>query len=136
MEAEMMPLARQVDVALRQMEEELKGMSAGTIVLQIRNDMVGKFGIRHLPLDWEEEQGSSPRASRPGMTAEQVASLRRMALDALAHKRSWTHGEITYDFVLRHGKVNLSVQFESNYNMANLLFRLSKRRGRKEVSNE
>ncbi len=62
------------------------------------------------------------------MNAEQVASLRRMAVEALVHKRSWTHGEITYDFVLRQGKVSLSVQFESNYNMANLMFRLKPKR--------
>lgn len=135
MEAEMIPLARQVDVALRQMEEELKGLSAGTIVMQIRNDMIGKFGVRHLPLDYEEREPFS-RTSRSGLTADQVATLRKMALEALEHKRSWTHGEITYDFVLRQGKISLSVQFESNYNMANLMFRLSKRRDRKEVSNE
>ncbi|WP_337913084.1 O-methyltransferase [Cohnella zeiphila] len=135
MEAEMMPLARQVDVALRQMEEELKGLSAGTIVMQIRNDMIGKFGVRHLPLDYEEREPYS-RTPRSGLTADQVATLRKMALEALEHKRSWTHGEITYDFVLRQGKISLSVQFESNYNMANLMFRLSKRRDRREVSNE
>ena len=136
MESGMMPLARQVDVALRQMEEELKGLSAGTIVMQIRNDMVGKFGIRHLPLDYEEREMPSC-TPRSGMSADQIATLRKMALEALGYKRSWTHGEITYDFALRHGKVSLSVQFESNYNMANLMFRLSsKRRDRKDVSNE
>ncbi|MBB6632799.1 O-methyltransferase [Cohnella thailandensis] len=117
MSQEMVPLARQVDVALRKLEEELRGLSAGTIVLQIRNDAIGKFGIRHLPLDCEER--SAPGQKQAGMSAAQVDSLRRMAVEALAHKRSWTHGEISYDFVLRQGKVYLSVQFESNYNMAN-----------------
>lgn len=115
MTMEMVPLARQVDEALREMEEELKGLSAGTIVFQIRNDDVGKFGIRHLPLDFEEKGPAGAKPSAKGMNAEQVASLRRMAVEALVHKRSWTHGEITYDFVLRQGKVSLSVQFESNY---------------------
>ncbi|WP_051318113.1 hypothetical protein [Cohnella thermotolerans] len=130
---EMVPLARQVDAALHEMEDELKGMSAGTIVFQIRNDAVGKFGIRHLPLDCEDKQtGNGPAAG--GMTADHVASLKKMAVEALVHKRSWTHGEITYDFVLKQGKVNLSVQFESNYNMANLMFRLNpKRHNRREA---
>ncbi|GIO11175.1 hypothetical protein J19TS2_07300 [Cohnella xylanilytica] len=128
MTLEMVPLARQVDEALREMEEELKGLSAGTIVFQIRNDDVGKFGIRHLPLDCEEKGTAGEKPAGKGMNAEQVASLRRMAVEALVHKRSWTHGEITYDFVLRQGKVSLSVQFESNYNMANLMFRLKPKR--------
>jgi len=115
-----MPLARQVDLALSKLEEELKGMTAGTIVMHIRDDNVGKFGIRHLPLACEEQQAESGG----GLTALQVTALRRMAVQALRHKRNWTHGEICYDFAVRQGKLSLSVQFESNYNMANELFRL------------
>lgn len=130
---DMVPLARQVDAAMQEMGEELKGMFAGTIVFQIRNDAVGKFGIRHLPLDCEDRDQTAVSASG-GLTSDQVEKLRRMAVEALVHKKSWTHGEITYDFVLKQGKVNLSVQFESNYNMANLMFRLSpKRRDRREA---
>lgn len=129
---DMVPLARQVDAALQEMGEELKGMTAGTIVLQIRNDAVGKFGIRHLPLDCEQRGAAAPSAG--GLTADQVESLRRTAVEALVHKRNWTHGEIVYDFTVKQGKVYLSVQFESNYNMANLMFRLNnKRRDRREA---
>ncbi|WP_211093531.1 O-methyltransferase [Cohnella fermenti] len=135
MSQEMVPLARQVDVALRKLEDELRGLSAGTIVLQIRNDVIGKFGIRHLPLDCEERAATGEK--QPGMTSAQVDSLRRMAVEALTHKKSWTHGEIAYDFVLRQGKVYVSVQFESNYNMANLLFRLHpKQRDRRDAVND
>ncbi|WP_192896587.1 O-methyltransferase [Cohnella sp. AR92] len=135
MSLELVPLARQVDVALRKLEDELRGLSAGTIVLQIRNDVIGKFGIRHLPLDCEDRGTAGEKQA--GMTAAQVESLRRMAIEALNHKRSWTHGEISYDFVLRQGKVYLSVQFESNYNMANLMFRLHpKGRDRRDAVNE
>nr|WP_255570488.1 O-methyltransferase [Cohnella sp. CFH 77786] len=125
-------LARQVDLALEQLESELTGMSAGTIVIQIRNDEIGKFGIRHLPVD------CGTRDNDPAcMTGEQVRLLRRMATEALRHKRGWTHGEIAYDFVLRHGQLSVSVQFESNYNMANLLFRrASMQRNRRDVSSE
>lgn len=126
------PLARQVDVALEKLGGELKGMSAGTIVLQIRDDAVGRFGIRHLPVDCvDKEQGSK------GLSTEQVLELRKLAVQALRHKSGWTHGEISYDFVLKQGRVFVSVQFESNYNMANVMFRYSpKKRDRRDVSNE
>jgi hypothetical protein len=132
MTLEQVSLARQVDVVLEQLSGELKGLNAGTIVLQIRNDTVGRFGVRHLPVDC-----GNANASGGGMSQEQVQLLRKMAVDALRRKIGWTHGEISYDFVLRQEKVYLSVQFESNYNMANLMFRFSpKRREQREASNE
>lgn len=132
MTLEQIPLARQVDVALEQLAGELKGLTAGTIVIQIRNDVVGRFGIRHLPVDCgHSEKGLN------GMSVEQVKILRRLAVEALRHKSGWTHGEISYDFVYKQGQVYVSVQFESNYNMANLMFRFSpKRPQRRDASNE
>jgi len=127
-----LPLARQVDVAISQLEDELKRLTAGTIVLQIRDDNVGKFGLRHLPLACEEQQP----AESGGLTSMQVAALRRMAVQALRRKGNWTHGEICYDFALKNGKLNLSVQFESNYNMANMLFRLKKKRNVREAAGD
>lgn len=128
------PLARQVEAALEKLGEELCGLKAGTIVLQIRNDTVGRFGIRHLPVDC----GSGiPGAGTDGLDAAQVRLLRKMAIDALRHKTGWTHGELSYDFVLKQGQIQLSMQIESNYNMANLMFRLApKNRNRRDVSNE
>lgn len=132
MTLEQVPLTRQVDVVLEQLSGELKGLTAGTIVIQIRNDAVGRFGIRHLPVDC----GHSDRGVK-GMTAPQVQVLRRLAVEALRHKNAWTHGEISYDFVLKQDQVYVSVQFESNYNMANLMFRFSpKSRNRREATNE
>lgn len=119
-------LARQVDMAFRQMEAELKGMAAGTIVLQVRNDTVGKFGIRHLPIDLADRRVSSDKPE--GLTAELIAELRKGAVDSIKRKTSWTHGEVTYDFGIKQGKLYLSVTFESNYNMANVLFHLDKKR--------
>ena len=125
-------LARQVNIALEKLEPELKGLAAGTIVLQIRDDQVGRFGIRHLPLDC----GSQPTNTK-GLTETQAKQLRVMAVEALRHKRTWTHGEISYDFALRHDQIEVSVQFESNYNMANILFKApSKRQQRRDVANE
>lgn len=135
MHSEQVPLIRQVDMALQQLENELKGMTAGTIVLQIRNDTVGKFGIRHLPIDID--QARSGKGGSPGLTSAQVTALRRTAVEAITRKNGWTHGEITYDFALRQDKVQVSVQFESNYNMANVLFRLHpKKHDRRGISGE
>lgn len=132
MSLEQVSLARQVDVALEQLGGELMGLIAGTIVMQIRNDTIGRFGIRHLPVDC----GNTDKGS-VGMNVTQVQLLRRLAVEALKHKVGWTHGEISYDFVLRQGQVYVSVQFESNYNMANLMFRFSsKKRDRRDASNE
>jgi len=131
MTASHIPLARQVDVALEKLGGELKGMTAGTIVMQIRDDSVGRFGVRHLPVDCLDERSSG------GLTPAQIVTLRKLAVDALKHKSGWTHGEISYDFVLKQGRVVVSVQFESNYNMANVLFRYKpKNRGRLEASND
>lgn len=125
-------LARQVDLALEKLGPELTGMSAGTIVLQVRNDEIGKFGIRHLPMDCV-----NPKPDPAGMNSEHVRQLRHLAVKALQHKKGWTHGEIAYDFVLRQGSVHVSVQFESNYNMANLLIRrAAQRQSRRGASNE
>lgn len=130
------PLARQVDMAFQQMEGELKGMTAGTIVLQVRNDTVGKFGIRHLPVDLAERRATGDKKPE-GLNSEMIGDLRKAAVDAIKRKVSWTHGEVTYDFVVKQGKLYLSVTFESNYNMANVLFHLnSKRRGKRDISSE
>ncbi|WP_271750117.1 O-methyltransferase [Cohnella sp. JJ-181] len=123
-------------MAFQQMEGELKGMSAGTIVLQVRNDIVGKFGIRHLPVDLAERRMTGDKKPE-GLTAEKISELRRAAVESIKRKSSWTHGEVTYDFVLKQGKLYLSATVESNYNMANVLFHLNnKRMGKRDKSSE
>ncbi|MDG0790716.1 O-methyltransferase [Cohnella ginsengisoli] len=130
------PLARQVDMAFRQMEGELKGMTAGTIVLQVRNDTVGKFGIRHLPVDLAERRTTGD-AKPEGLTDGSIGELRKAAVESIKRKTSWTHGEVTYDFGIKHGKLYLSVTFESNYNMANVLFHVNNRKlGKRDRSGE
>ena len=121
MRLEDMPLARQVEHVFRQLEDELTGAVAGTVTVQIRNNMVGKYGVRHHPI--EVRNGIISDAGQ-GMTAQQVSEFRRMAVDSLRLKRNWTHGEIMYDFAVRPGKDwSASVQYESNYNTANWMFR-------------
>ncbi|WP_051603625.1 hypothetical protein [Paenibacillus darwinianus] len=99
------------------MEDELTNAVGGTVTIQIRNNTVGKFGVRHNPI--ETRNGAIGEAGK-GMSAEQVLSFRRMAVEALRLKRSWTHGEILYDFAVRSGKDgwSASVLYESNYNSA------------------
>lgn len=120
MNLDAMPLARQVDFVFRQLEEELTHAVGGTVHIHIRNNAVGKFALRHNPiesrngkLEQEEEEG--------GMTPTQVQDFRKLAIDALKLKKNWTHGEIVYDFAVRQntGTWSASICYESNYNTSN-----------------
>lgn len=112
------PLPKQLDMVFNQIKDELSNLDAGTIVIQIRNDVIGKFGVKHNPLT--SKGGQFTDASK-GLSASQVQSFRKMAIESLAFKKSWTHGEISFDFAVRNGVLDVSVQFESNYNMSTLL---------------
>ncbi|KUP22833.1 O-methyltransferase [Paenibacillus sp. DMB5] len=117
---EQLSLARQVDLVFKELQEELSGLSSGTVFMQIRNNVIGKFGIRHNPMSgrcgsFNEEQN--------GLTSAQQSSFRLMALESLKYKRRWTHGEISYEFAVRQGMVAVDAVLESNYNMANLMIR-------------
>ncbi|WP_106766910.1 O-methyltransferase [Paenibacillus faecalis] len=113
-------LARQLDLVFRELEEELSGLSSGTVFVQIRNNVIGKFGIRHNPLTGQN--GVIAPAGK-GLTPSQQQSFRAIALESLKHKRRWTHGEISYDFTVRQGLIIIDAILESNYNMANLMIR-------------
>lgn len=56
------PLARQVDFVFRQLESELTHASSGTVLIHIRNNTVGKYGIRHNPI--ELKPPASPNRQR------------------------------------------------------------------------
>jgi hypothetical protein len=122
MSLETMSLARQVDFVFRQLEEELVHAVAGTVIIHIRNNTVGKYGVRHNPIESKNGEIGQPEQ---GMTASQVQAFRQMAIDSLKLKRNWTHGEILYDFSVRSssGAWSASILFESNYNLANGMFR-------------
>ena len=122
MNLEELPLARQIDYVFRQLEDELTNAVAGTVTIHIRNNAIGKYGIRHNPIEFRN--GNAEQTER-GLTAAQVMAFRQMAIDALRYKRSWTHGEIMYDFSVRPQAKSwsASVQYESNYNTANGMFR-------------
>ncbi|OBZ09612.1 O-methyltransferase [Bacillus sp. FJAT-27264] len=120
MKTEQLSLARQIDLVFKELQEELSGLSSGTVFVQIRNNVIGKFGIRHLPLSGRK---GTFTAEAEGLTPEQQASFRLMALESLKYKQRWTHGEISYEFAVRQGMVIVDATLESNYNMANLMIR-------------
>jgi cell division protein FtsI/penicillin-binding protein 2 len=115
---EQLPLAKQVEIVFREIQDELFQLSSGIIFMQIRNNVIGKFGARHNPL---ESKGGLFQASGSGLTETHLRSFRQMAIESLRHKTNWTHGEISFEFALKQGTLCASVQFESNYNMANFI---------------
>lgn len=120
LKTEQLSLARQIDLVFKELQEELSGLTSGTVFVQIRNNLIGKFGIRHNPL---AGRSGSFAAEQEGLTAGQQASFRVMALESLKYKRRWTHGEISYEFAVRQGMIVIDATLESNYNMANLMIR-------------
>ncbi len=117
---EQLPLARQVDLVFKQIFDELLLLSSGVVFLQIRNNVVGKFGVKHDPISGND--GNVERIVA-GLSEQQFYAFRKMAIQSLKHKASWTHGEIYFEFALKNQMLISSVQFESSYNMANLMIR-------------
>jgi len=111
-------LTKQLNMVFGKLNEELAGLTSGIVFIQIRNNVIGKFGIRHDPF---ETSKTSPFQGTGGMTEAQRNDFRRMAIQSLRHKVGWTHGEIQFEFAIRQGKLRLSVTFESNYNLATML---------------
>ncbi|GIP59941.1 O-methyltransferase [Paenibacillus woosongensis] len=118
LKTDQLSLARQVDMVFKELEEELSGMTSGTVFIQIRNNAIGKFGIRHNPIAGRNGQLSEEDR---GLTNQQLKSFKAMAIEALRFKRYWTHGEISYEFALRQDTIIVDAILESNYNMANLM---------------
>ncbi|MNP49322.1 hypothetical protein D3C76_1435000 [compost metagenome] len=116
-------LARQMDIVFKELEKELAGLESGTLFVQIRNNVVGKFGIRHNPIAGRNGGFS---LSEEGLNAVHQQSFRNMAIESLKYKHHWTHGEISYDFLVRQGILMVDAILESNYNMANLMIRYSR----------
>ncbi|AIQ14349.1 hypothetical protein [Paenibacillus durus] len=120
LKTDQLSLARQMDLVFKELQEELSGVSSGTVFVQIRNNIIGKFGIRHNPL---YGRSGSFEEETEGLTASQQSSFRLMALESLKFKRRWTHGEISYEFAVKKGIIIVDAVLESNYNMANLMIR-------------
>jgi hypothetical protein len=116
MSKERSKLERQVELVFAQLSMELKYATSGTIVLQVRDDSIGKFGIRHEPIALDTDR-KFKRAR--GLNAQQQEMFLRLALESLSLKH-WTYGEIQLDFAIRQDRISISVTFESNYNMSNV----------------
>lgn len=125
MSLEQIPLIRQLDIVFRQLNDELAQLTSGIIFVHIRNNVIGKFGIRHDPI---QTKGEELRKEKKGLSEMHRRAFRQLALDSLRYKYNWTHGEIQFEFALQNNTLVASVQFESNYNMANLFNRKSHER--------
>jgi hypothetical protein len=117
---EQLSLARQLDLVFKELDQELSGLNSGVVFVQIRNNVIGKFGIRHNPITGKDGR---MEMEVEGLNHAQRTSFRAMALETLKFKRNWTHGEISYDFTVRQGMIMIDATMESNYNMANLMIR-------------
>lgn len=117
MTVEHLPLSRQMDIAFMALSDELSGLSSGTVFMQIRNNTIGKFGVRHNPVELKDGKIKDVQS---GLTELQQKSFRQLAIHALKFKKGWTYGEIFLDFTVRQNTLVTSIQFESNYNMASL----------------
>ena len=120
MKLDQLSLSRQLDIAFRELDDELGGLVSGVVFIHIRNNVIGKFGIRHDPICG---RNGTMDSSASGLTTQQRNCFRKMALEALKFKRNWTHGEIFYDFAVRKGMMAVDTTMESNYNMASLIIR-------------
>lgn len=118
MSIEHMSLGRQMDIVFRQLKDELSQTTSGTVFVHIRGRSVGKFGMRHHPIEVREGKMSG---EKPGLTGPQILLFRNTAIESLKRIRNWTHGEIQFDFTVRQNMLFTSVQLESNYNMAALV---------------
>lgn len=117
-----MPLARQIDFVFRQLEKELTNATAGTVMIHIRNNAIGKFGLKNNPIEFKN---GIMEGIGQGMSPSQVQAFRKLAIEALKFRRDWTHGEIMYDFSVRPNTSSwsASISYESNYNMSNWNYR-------------
>jgi len=111
---EQIPLSKQLELVFRTLRHELAQLVSGTIIVQIRNNLVGKFGVRYDPLDRGEHGGPT------GLSDRHQEQLREIGIRSLQRKR-WTHGEIQLKFRLFDHGLQASVLMESNYNMSNIL---------------
>lgn len=119
-------LEHQLEMVFEKLQQELSQLVSGTIIVQIRNNCIGRFGIRTIPL---EEPNDLVEANKQGLTEFQQRSLLKQAIEALKYKKNWMHGEIHFNFLLQHNNLLANVQFESNYNMSNQIILKSKNSG-------
>lgn len=110
-------LLHQVHRVFEELDEELAVAGSGVVFIQLRNDAVGKFGVKHDPIAGNDIRTVQHRI---GLPEKERVELRKRALNALSFKKGWTHGEMQFEFALVNGLLRTSILFESNYNMSAL----------------
>lgn len=104
------PLPVQVDMIIQDLTEELCGLSAGTVFLQIRNEMVATYGVRHR-LENRITHEPSGRCNPSGVSAHHVQLFREMAAELVSRKSNWKRGTVSYKFSIRQGSLHVSANF-------------------------
>lgn len=107
MKGQKIPLAHQVDMVLLDLYEELKGIPGGTIMMEIRNETVGLFGVRHFIIDEKDPRG---KRSQPDVC--HLDAFRELAVSAVKRNKEWSRGELTFTFSMVKGKFGASIHFE------------------------
>ncbi|MEX1029848.1 MAG: O-methyltransferase [Paenibacillaceae bacterium] len=113
---ETLSLNRQMEMVFRELRDELASLASGTIFMQIRNNLIGKFGVKH---DFVGSKDDSLKDDGPGLSEQHLQALRHIGIQSL-QKKKWTHGEIQLEFVVKDNSLDTSIFSESNYNMNHL----------------
>lgn len=109
-------LLSQVQCVFEQLEDELSETKSGIVFIQLRNNTVGKFGIKHKPIHIREGRSIEPNF---GLNENHRKELTNWAMNVVSFKRrGWTHGEMQFEFSLVNGSLHTNILYESNYNMA------------------
>jgi len=112
---EPLSLTRQLEMVFRELKDELASLASGTIFVQIRNNLIGKFGVKH---DLKSK-GNLLKLDGPGLSDQHLQTLHQIGMLSLQRRR-WTHGEIQLEFAMKDNDLDTSIISESNYNMNHL----------------
>lgn len=104
------PLPVQVDMILQDLTDELCGLTAGTVFLHIRNNMVATYGVRHR-LENRLERGADGKFIKPAVSRDHVKLFREMATDIVSRKTNWARGTVSYKFSVKQGALLVSADF-------------------------
>jgi hypothetical protein len=113
---ETLSLNRQLEMVFRELRDELASLASGTIFMQIRNNLIGKFGVKH---DFNGSKDDALKNTGSGLSEQHLQALRHIGIQSL-QKKKWTHGEIQLEFAVKDNTLDTSIFSESNYNMSHL----------------
>lgn len=110
-------LREQMNVVMSALFQELRRIGEGTIFVHIRDNNIGKFGIKH-DTNVVFDEDKIHIATKKGLTDHHITIIRDIVSRVLEHKSGWTHGEIEFHFSLREERFRVFTSCESNYNMS------------------